>query len=81
MLIRLDEPFEWQHKVGEPFQFRLLRVDHLLVAPRWAGVEVGGPEPVGVFINLVGRDHTPTGDVLDIQEYVGIAWGMCHSET
>jgi hypothetical protein len=80
-LVRLDEPFEWQHKIGEPFQFRLLNVDHLLVAPRWVRVDVGGPEPAPVFINLVERDCIPADEALDIREYVGIAWGVCHTET
>lgn len=79
-LVSLDEPFEWQHKTGEPFQFRLMNVDHLLVAPRWVGVDIGGSEPAAVFVNLVEQNRVPTGATLDIREYVGIAWGMCHTE-
>jgi hypothetical protein len=79
-LVRLDEPFEWQHKIGESFQFRILSIDHLLVAPRWVGVDIGGPEPAPVFICLVEGDCPPTGETLDIKEYVWIAWGVCHTE-
>ena len=79
-LLRLDEPFEWQHKIGEPFQFRVLKVDHLLVASRWIGVNIGGPEPAAVFIALVDEGFVPSGEALDIRQYVFIAWGMCHME-
>ena len=79
-LLRLDEPFDWQHKIGEPYQFRLLKVDHLLVASRWLGVNIGGPEPAAVFIALVDEGFVPTGEALDIRQYVWIAWGMCHTE-
>jgi hypothetical protein len=79
-LLRLDEPFEWQHKIGEPFQFRVLKVDHLLVASRWIGVNIGGPEPAGAFIALVDEGFVPTGEALDIRQYVFIAWGMCYTE-
>jgi hypothetical protein len=79
-LVRLDEPFEWQHKVAEFFQFSLLSIDHLLVAPRWVGVDIGGPEPAPVFICLVERGCPPTGENLDIKKYARIAWGMCHTE-
>jgi hypothetical protein len=78
-LVRLDEPFEWQHKIGEPLQFRLLNIDHLLVAPRWIGVDIAGTEPAAVFVNLVDRECVPIGEALDIRQYVGIAWGMCHT--
>ena len=80
-LVRLDEPFEWQNKIGEPFQFRLLKVDHLLLAPRWVGVNIDGPEPAAVFINLVEEDRVPRGDALNILEYVQISWGMCHTDS
>jgi hypothetical protein len=79
-LISLDEPFEWQHKIGEPFQFRLIHVDHLLVAPRWIGIDIGGSEPAPVFVNLVEQDRVPSGARLNIREYVPIAWGTCYTE-
>ena len=80
-LIRLDQPFEWQHKIGEPFKFRLLSIDHLLVAPRWVGVDIGKSEPAPVFINLVEQGCVPSGERFNIRDYLGIAWGVCHTET
>ena len=58
-----------------------MNVDHLLLAPRWVGVDIGGPEPAAVFIALVERNRVPTGEALDVREFVGIAWGMCNTET
>jgi hypothetical protein len=78
-LISLDEPFEWQHKVGEPFKFRLLKIDHLLLAPRWFGVDIGGSKPAPVFINLVEEGRAPSGDSFNIGDYLGMAWGVCHT--
>jgi len=52
-LLRLDEPFEYQLKVGEPLKFRLLHVAHFLVRSRWAGYPIGEKEPTAVSILLV----------------------------
>jgi hypothetical protein len=78
-LISLDDSFEWQYKIGEPFKFRLLKVDHFLVAPRWVGAVIGGSEPAPVFINLVEEGRVPSGESINIRDYVGIAWGVCHT--
>ena len=78
-LISLDEPFEWQRKVGEPFKFRLLKIDHFLVAPRRSGTEIGESEPAPVFISLVEECRVPSGESFAIRDYPKIAWGVCHT--
>ena len=40
-LVRLEEPFECQLKVGEPLRYRLTQVDAFLIRSRWGGREVG----------------------------------------
>lgn len=79
-LVKLDEPFEWQQKVGEPFKFRLMKVDHFLISPRWKGFDIAGSEPAAVFVYLVETDQVPTSETVDIKNYVPIVWGMCYTE-
>ena len=79
-LLRLDEPFEYQLKVGEPFRHRLLHVGHLLVRSREAGHAVGETEPTAVFILLVDDTQVPVQDPFNPTSYVHIAWGTALAE-
>lgn len=79
-LLQLDDPFDYQLKVGEAFQFRLIHVDALLIRSRWEGCEVGGSGDVSVFVLLVEEGKHPSGGELVVKDYVHIAWGMCHRE-
>jgi len=75
ILVDLDEPLQYQLKVGEPFQFRALQVDAFLVRSRWQGKEVGDPDGTSVFILLVEEGRHPTGSVIDPKAYFHVAWG------
>ena len=79
-LVHLDEPFEWQLRVGEPYQFRLLHIDHFLIKSRWSDHAIGDTEPTSVFVLLVERGFVPQGSVIEVRKYVHVVWGMCHSE-
>ena len=79
-LLELDEPFDYQLKVGEPFRFRLVHVGHFLLRSRWAGYAVGAPEPTAVFVLLVDESQAEVPDPLDPASYVHIAWGTCVAE-
>ena len=48
-LVRLDEPFEWQLKVREPYQFRILDIDHFLIKSRWSDHSIGDAQPTSVL--------------------------------
>ena len=74
-LVELDEPLNYQLKVGEPFQFRAMQVDAFLIRSRWQGKEVGDPDGTSVFILLVEEGHHPTGSVIDPKAYFHVAWG------
>ena len=76
-LVALEEPFKYQLKIGESFQFRLVVVDALLIRSRWVGSEIGDPDDVAVFMLLVEEGRHPTGAVVDPQGFVQIAWGTC----
>ena len=79
-LVRLDESFEWQLKVGEPYQFRLLHIDHFLIKSRWSDHSIGDTEPTSVFVLLVEKDSMPQGNAIDVSKYVRAVWGTCYSE-
>jgi hypothetical protein len=79
-LLSLEEPLEYQLKVGEPLRFRLAQVDAFLIRSRWQDKEVGHPEGTSVFILLVEAGHHPAGDVIDPKAYFHSAWGMCRPD-
>lgn len=76
-LVNLEEPLDYQLKVGEPFQFRLAHVNAFLIRSRWEGSEVGDPDGTSIFILLVEEGRHPATDIIDAKSYVHIAWGMC----
>jgi hypothetical protein len=80
-LFELDEPFEYQLKVGETFRFREIVVTHFLLRSRWAGYDIDGATPTSVFILLVQEGAVPLKEPIHVEHYVHIAWGMCTRET
>jgi len=79
VLLCLDTPFEYQLRIGEPYQFRLARIEAFLIRSRWQGHNIGDLEDVSVFILLVEEGERPAKAVIDSSEYLHIAWGMCRS--
>ena len=79
-LLELDEPFEYQLKVGEAFRFREIVVTHFLIRSRWQGHDVGAREPTPVFVLLVEKGALPLKEPIHVQHYVQAAWGMCTRE-
>jgi len=77
LLVRLDAPLEYQMKVGDPFQFRLVRADHFLVRSRWAKVPIRLGEEPSVFILLVETSESSIPDRFDPASYIQAAWGTC----
>ena len=59
-LLELNQPFDYQVKVGDPFQFRGTTITHFLIRSRWQGHALGGSEPVSVFVLLVENGSVPT---------------------
>ena len=76
-LLKLDEPFDYQLKVGEPFQHRLAHVCGFLVRSRWVGHAVGADAPTAVFILLVEHAQMTVPEPFDPASHVHIAWGRC----
>jgi hypothetical protein len=80
-LLALDDPFEYEVKVGEPFLFRIMIVTHFLIRPRWFGNAVGVPERLSVFVLLVDQESVPKVGPIDVDAYVFAAWGECRTAT
>ena len=79
-LFRLDSPLDYQMKVGEQFQYRLVRFGHFLVRSRWAGHAVGAEQPAPVFILLVDDSMPVVDDPFDPASYLHVVWGTCVAE-
>jgi len=75
-VIDLDEPFEYQMKIGEPFQFKLLHCNKLLIRSRWEGKEIGGNEDTSIFIFLITDETLLDNGIINIDNFYHIAWGM-----
>ena len=78
-LVELDQPIEYQIKVGDPYRYRGVETNHLLIRSRWTDNKIGDIEPTSVFIVLVEREQLPLVTPLQIQQYHHVAWGMCHT--
>ena len=79
-LLELEEPFDYQLQIGEPFRFREIDVTHFLIRSRRAGDEIGGSTPTPVFILLVEQGAAPLKGPIHVEDYVHIAWGTCTCE-
>ena len=75
-LLELNEPFDYQIKVGNPFQFRGTTITHFLIRSRWQGYAPGASEPVSVFVLLVEKGSVPTHGPVEMKHYIHAAWGM-----
>lgn len=73
-LVQLDEPFEYQKKVGEPYTFKLLRHDKVLIRSRWEGHEVGEPSETSVFLLLPPWNFSDEDDSFETGRCEHVAW-------
>ena len=78
--VDLDEPFDYQIKFGEPFRFRLLHCECVLVRSRWQGYRIGEVEPTSVFILLIPDRALLMEEPIRLEDFHHVAWGMCHTE-
>jgi hypothetical protein len=76
-LLRLNEPFDYQHNIAEPYVFREMRIGHSLIKSRWKGLQIGAA-PTSVFLLFV-----PDVAILDTakvssKDFIYAGWGMVH---
>ena len=74
-LVKLDEPFEYQLKIGDNFQFRLINCDKFLIRSRWKNQRVDSEEGTSVFIMLIPDELKLLNIPIRMDDYVHIAWG------
>ncbi len=79
-VVALDEPIEYQLKVGGPFQYRLVTARELVIGSRARDQEVGEHQTVAVHILLPLSDGATVGDRLRTSDFYHAAWGVCHRE-
>jgi hypothetical protein len=80
-LVSLDEPFDYQQKVGEPFAFRLVHIAHFLIRSRWAGYAIEDRVPTSVFVLLVEESQLPVQEPFDPSTFFHVCWGMVVPES
>lgn len=78
-MVELDEPVEYQLKVGELYQYKLVNIGHFLIRSRVVGKRVGSKEPVSVFILAVENGPT-VPEPFDPKSYPHVAWGTSVTE-
>jgi len=74
-LLQLDEPFDYQHKISEPYVFRAMRIGHLLIKSRWEGVQIGEAR-TSVFVLLVPDASVFETGKVSSEDFVQACWGV-----
>jgi hypothetical protein len=74
-LIQLDEQFDYQHKIAEPYVFREMRIGHLLIKSRWEGMKIGDA-PTSVFALLVPEVSIFETGKVSSKDFVHAGWGV-----
>ena len=72
----LDEPFEYQLKTGEPFRFKLVQIDHVLIRSRWLGHPISDSNETSVFVLLDPENHIEHCDKFSSKDFIHICWGV-----
>jgi len=77
-LLQLNEPFDYQHKIAEPYVFiNEMRIGHLLIKSRWKGVEIG-EAPTSVFVLLVPDASVLETGRVSSKDFIQACWGVVH---
>ena len=79
-VVALDQPLQYQLKVAEPSEYRLVGARQLVVGSRASGHEVGGRTPAAVHILLPLTAEATKGERLRTSDFFHVAWGVCHRE-
>ena len=75
-IMTLDAPLEYQHKVGEPFQYRLVRTTELVLGNRWPDQVIGERAPAPVHILVPLEAAATRGDSVRLDAFAQVAWGV-----
>jgi hypothetical protein len=75
-LVELDEPFEYQLRTDDNFQFKLIKCDKFLIRSRWKNHEINSKEGTSIFILLIPDESKLFNVPMKINSFVQIAWGF-----
>jgi hypothetical protein len=78
-LLQLDESFDYQHKIAEPYVFKNIHVTHLLIKSRWEGFAIGAAEPTSVFVLLVPDPSICVDGNASSKDFIHVCWGTAHT--
>jgi hypothetical protein len=78
-LLQLDEPFDFQHQIAEPYVFENMHVTHLLIKSRWDGFAIGADEATSVFVLLVPDPSICADENVSSKDFIHVCWGIAHT--
>jgi hypothetical protein len=76
-VLKFDEPFEYQTYGLPGRQFSTFNCEHALIRSRWVGHEIGQKDPVNVFILIAFDENAFQADVINLEQFHHVAWGIC----
>ena len=76
-VVQLDKPLEYQFQIGQPYQFRLVRVTSLFIQARLVGYEAGRSMEASVHVLIPLQDNPLSSGQLDLKAVHHAAWAMC----
>ena len=79
-VVDLDTPLEYQLKVGEPHEYRLITTHQLVIGSRAEGEDIGSRQSAAVHILLPLVNSATLGQRLRTPEFYHAAWGMCRKD-
>ena len=62
----LDEPFDWEGQ----------HVEHFIIAARWIGHSIGGPEFTSLFVLLDPQHRVETAKRFRMNDFLQICWAQ-----
>ena len=77
--VYLDEPIDYQIKLSESHNYKLLHCREILISSRWEDYEIGSNKSTSVSILLPINDNWQNShkNFYDFSDFKLIAWGMC----
>ena len=76
-MVDLNEPIEYQIKVGLSHQYKLLSTTQMLIRSRWKDQPIDACEATSVHIVLVDQTKMKGHGKVNIDDHFHICWGMC----
>ncbi len=76
-VVTLDNPLEYQHHLGQPYQYRLVRASRLLIRARLVGHEAGRSPDASVHVLIPLAEEALGKDTFNLNLVYHAAWARC----